>query len=221
MSDARSPNRRSVWNALRVEEDLTRRQLGHILVCAVVFILGTTAAMSAHYFWLEHAANGTVPETGSLVDEFAWHWAHADDFRHALLSWIVGMTGMSAVFTVGIGAYLARTVAGPVHGMKRDLAEIAASGRPGRVRLREGDQLTHLAESINRAIEAVGAGAVAADGQDASERLESLRQGVIAHLERLDTGGLEAGQRERLEAWMGGLEVLVEKSDGLGDSRSD
>ncbi len=215
MSENQRMNRRSPINALRVERDITRSQLFHVAGFAAVFVIGSSAAMSAHYFLLQHGANGTIPVTGSLWDEFVWQWTHALAFRKALIFWVVSMTGLSAVFAMGLGAHFARNVAGPVHALKRDLSDIAATGSLKAVKLRDGDQLEELAGAINRALTAVGTrgGSPSSEDGEALDRLESLRRDLSTHLERLDTSRWPADEVARIDAWLDGVRELIEKSE--------
>lgn len=211
MSEFAGVDRRSALNVFRIEQDVTRRQLFHLLAFTAVFVVGTTLAMAAHYFLLHHGARGTVPVSGSLLDEFALFWSQVAEFRLAVVSWMLSMAGLSVLFAVGVGTHFARTFAGPIHAMRRDLERIAATGDLHPVQLREGDQLVQLAESINRALAAVG-GARTAAGQDVDpEAGESLRRELSAQLERLDPASLPPEGRERVESWLCGMRDLLEK----------
>ncbi|MGH0035848.1 MAG: hypothetical protein ACQGVK_12550 [Myxococcota bacterium] len=213
MSGTSSVDRRSPFNVFRVEQDITRRQLSHLLAFTGVFVLGTTLAMGAHYFLLHHGARGTVPVTGSLLDEFAFFWSNVAEFRLALVSWALSITGLSILFAVGLGAHFARTFAGPVHALKRDLEAIERTGLSRPVQLRDGDQLLELAESINRALASVARTPADPAGDDAlaADRLDALRSGLASRIERLDPASLPPEARERVEAFTAGLRDLLDK----------
>jgi hypothetical protein len=210
MAETPTVDRRSSWNAFRVEQDVTRRQVVHLLVFTGVFVVGTTAAMCAHYFLLHHGARGTVPVSGSLLDELSFFWRQVPEFRLAMVSWILSMVGLSALFAVGLGAHFARTFAGPLHALKRDLELVATSGEARPVKLRDGDQLLDLAGSINRAVASVAAAHGARD-EAAAEELEALRRDVALQLDRLDPATLPPVARERIEAWVCGVRDRLRK----------
>jgi hypothetical protein len=143
------------------------------------------------------------------------------EFRLAVVSWALSMAGLSTLFAVGLGTHFARTFAGPIHALRRDLDVIASTGEPRPVQLRDGDQLVELADSINEAIAAVArspeapaadrAGPPTADALDARDAMDALRRDMTSQIARLDPASLPSEARERVEAWLCGLRDLLEK----------
>ena len=73
------------------------------------------------------------------------------------------------IFAVGILTTF--RIAGPVYRFENHLRQIARGERPGRCRLREGDELQDLCELLNRAVEALETGRanLPAEGEAAAE----------------------------------------------------
>jgi hypothetical protein len=80
------------------------------------------------------------------------------------LRWLFLSLCAFVVVAAGVTLYQAvkhsHRIAGPLYRMRQDLGEVASGNRQKRIKLREGDYLTELADDINRTLDAVAAPAV-------------------------------------------------------------
>jgi hypothetical protein len=62
---------------------------------------------------------------------------------------------VAAAMTVYQAVKHSHRIAGPLYRMRKDLGEVASGNRQKRIKLRDGDYLTELADEINRTLDAV------------------------------------------------------------------
>ncbi len=82
--------------------------------------------------------------------------------------------GIMVPFVFGVGTLITFRYAGPLFRFERHLRQIAAGEDPGPCRLRKGDQMGSLCESINLAVDALRANAPG--GAPESQEPETVEQ---------------------------------------------
>ena len=141
-----SRSQRSWWSVFTVEQGFKQRQLLRLLGLSSVYVLVSTGVLIAFYLQvIAPVANSQLalrPEAAPSVARLA-------------LAWAALMTGLSGVFAVVTGLYVSHLTAGPIHCFKQELARIEAGERPQPIRVRRGYELVDVAESLNRALEAL------------------------------------------------------------------
>ncbi|PKK91953.1 MAG: hypothetical protein CVV64_00570 [Candidatus Wallbacteria bacterium HGW-Wallbacteria-1] len=66
---------------------------------------------------------------------------------------IILLVAVNGIIVVGIGLFLSHRIAGPSYNIEREMRQVMDGDISGRVKLREGDQLSELAAAMNQMVD--------------------------------------------------------------------
>jgi hypothetical protein len=108
------------------------------------------------YMGTSVAANGFVAICNDIPPEYASRCEEALETQRTVLRWIFILGGAASVVFIFVGSMVASNrLAGPLYRMIKYLNAVERGEKPEPLIFRQGDHHMELAESLNRALEAV------------------------------------------------------------------